>query len=236
MSSRFENKYLITPPIASALVPVMASHMKPDPHGIKNSGIYDVHSIYYDSPDLKCYYEKVDGLLLRRKLRVRYYDEGRSPMVLEIKKRIGNQIVKERFTLTSAARANVERGRRIRDQEWHPAVETYNRVLLCENYAPKAVISYTRTAYVAPLQQNLRITIDSRLTAKRCHRVSDPGGFRVPLLPAFHSVLEIKWEGLMPAWIIEFVERFSLHTTAVSKYCFGIEKLMWQGQVAHASE
>jgi len=50
-------------------------------------GSYKVASLYYDSPDLRCYWEKLDVEKVRRKLRVRTYGERPEWAFMEIKGR-----------------------------------------------------------------------------------------------------------------------------------------------------
>lgn len=235
MSSRYEVKYVISTELRNALEPRLRSRMKPDPHGIDGHGLYHVHSVYFDSPGLACYHEKLAGLFARSKVRVRYYDDERNPLVLEIKGRLGPQVLKDRYKLVGSRRAAALRGQRICEDEWHPAVQAYNRAVTHWEYRPKLLIKYTRLAYVAPHLSNLRITFDSRITVQRCRRMDQPDGLAHAILPPQRLVLEIKFDRWMPEWVSQLVQEFSLATQAVSKYCRGAERLMTVGQLEHAA-
>jgi len=69
--NRFELKYLLTLQQAEEFKVALKAYLKPDEHG---DGRYALTSLYYDSPDLRCYWEKVDGVKFRRKLRIRRYE------------------------------------------------------------------------------------------------------------------------------------------------------------------
>ena len=87
--NRFELKYLITLKQAERFKSVLRAYLVPDKHG-NNNGCYALTSLYYDSPVLRCYWEKEYGLRFRRKLRIRRYETDEplteeTPIFLEIK-------------------------------------------------------------------------------------------------------------------------------------------------------
>jgi hypothetical protein len=93
--NRFELKYLLSLLQAEHLRAALQGYVVPDEHGHSN-GRYTLSSLYYDSPDLRCYWENEHGLKFRRKLRIRrcetcevFTDE--SPVFLEIKQRYDRQ-------------------------------------------------------------------------------------------------------------------------------------------------
>jgi VTC domain len=89
--NRFELKYLLPRERAAALCEEALPYTQDDSHG--RGTPYVITSLYYDTPDLACYWEKVDGLKCRRKLRIRHY-EGAADLApdtrvfVEIKQRI----------------------------------------------------------------------------------------------------------------------------------------------------
>ena len=70
--NRFELKYVIPHEEALAFVDGLGELLVPDPH-TGPRGVYAISSTYYDSDGLVCFWEKVDGLKVRRKLRIRRY-------------------------------------------------------------------------------------------------------------------------------------------------------------------
>lgn len=58
--------------------------MKPDSHAGPN-GCYHIHSIYFDNPDDKALREKINGVALREKWRVRWYNDDLGHVMLEKK-------------------------------------------------------------------------------------------------------------------------------------------------------
>ena len=101
--NRFELKYLITLKQATQFKSALSNFLVPDEHG-NNNGTYELVSLYYDSPDLRCYWEKLDGLKIRRKLRIRLYDNHEiiteeTPVFVEIKQRVDRITQKRRIVL-----------------------------------------------------------------------------------------------------------------------------------------
>jgi len=101
--NRFELKYMVTLKQAEIFKNALRAFLLPDEHGNGN-GRYTLSSLYYDSPDFRCYWEKVDGIKFRRKLRIRCYvtDEaltGDTPVFVEIKQRLDRVTQKRRVIL-----------------------------------------------------------------------------------------------------------------------------------------
>ena len=63
--NRFELKYLLHHQTREFLDRIKA-HVHPDPNAGRD-GFYKVLSLYFDSPDFMCYWEKLDGEKYRRK-------------------------------------------------------------------------------------------------------------------------------------------------------------------------
>jgi len=70
-------------------------HVNADPNMGENRE-YTVRSIYYDSPAMDSYNEKIEGVKVRQKFRIRGYDseEESQELFLEIKNKYNNFISK----------------------------------------------------------------------------------------------------------------------------------------------
>ena len=100
--NRFELKYILTLEQAEKLKADLANYVVPDEYG--SGGKYTLASLYYDTPDHKFYFEKIEGLKFRRKIRMRRYvtDEAfteDSPVYVEIKQRLDRVTQKRRVLL-----------------------------------------------------------------------------------------------------------------------------------------
>ena len=81
---RHELKYLITPADYLALRQRLRTLMKADPH-VGADGCYIIRSVYFDNYRDKALREKIDGVQLREKFRIRYYNDDFSFISLEKK-------------------------------------------------------------------------------------------------------------------------------------------------------
>ena len=225
---RFEWKYRVPPELATELMDALQTRTEADPHCVMEAdGAYPVRSLYYDTPDLRFYHEKKDGLKVRRKLRVRHY--GDDHYFLEIKRKINKTTLKERVSLRRSQVAGalngmdpavVMAGRPDGDLQ---TLERFRFNMKTLDLVPTVLIAYRRRALVGHMESHLRITLDSDL----CSR-TDPGPnalFEDLPLHRFEErwVLELKFEGRPPRWLIGLVSEFRLKREPYSKYCEGID-------------
>lgn len=84
---REEKKRLISFEQRSDIEYRLASAMISDSHNGDDG--YLVRSLYFDTPDEKDYNEKLDGIELRRKLRLRTYAPSEGKAYLELKQKEG---------------------------------------------------------------------------------------------------------------------------------------------------
>lgn len=232
--NRFELKYVIPYTEALEFVEGLGELLIPDPH-TGPEGVYRISSTYYDSDDWVCFWEKVDGLKVRRKLRVRRYedvDDGHGQ--IEIKQRIDKTVQKRRTRLpletifdvlpSPSANARNDPG----DLAEDPVVAEALWLVAACDLRPKINIRYQRRAYQAVHDPGLRITIDTRLTC-RLHDLDwtgSPEG-ETFFLPADISVLEIKFNHSVPLWLTTWVAHFECELRRLSKYCAGIDNLIF---------
>lgn len=223
--NRYELKYLIHYEKARILEDMIRPHVKGDPHQGRD-GFYKIVSLYYDSPDLACYWEKMDGEKYRRKVRLRTYDETPTDAFLEIKQRYNLNVQKRRIRApleeVTAAMERICSGR-----YGATADPVYDEVcVLCRRYAlePKLIVSYNRAAYFDRYKRDLRITFDRNI---RCRSLSldltkdrTVGRYAIP--PAL-LILEVKFNEVIPRWLCACLNALDLVGQRISKYCYGIE-------------
>lgn len=228
--NRFELKYLITLKQAAQFRSGLQAYLVPDEHG-SESGRYTVSSLYYDSPDLRCYREKADGLLFRRKLRLRHYETGdllteEIPVFVEIKQRVDRVTQKRRAVLPYGDALRLCNDRQITDHapEDKAFIEEVFAYLWQYNLQPMRIVRYERQALMGTMYDpGLRVTFDSSLSfqAHPLHLHEQASG--LPMLAANHVVMEIKVNERLPSWLAEMVASHDLQLVRVSKYCRSIE-------------
>ena len=230
---RFEYKY----PIHRARIPhlqrLLLPHLEPDPHAARcRNHTYTVRSIYFDTREMRYYWDKVNGLKTRKKLRVRAYGNlpDDSPLFLEIKHKINRRIFKERARIplgllerqTHPFSDSTDLGAwRYRDRRLFRKIQSIqNRYPI----RPALLVAYERQAYYDRNDSGVRVTFDFNI---RTRLFPSPRSLytennMVHLFPD-HLVLECKFYGLMPGWLRRALQRLGLTKRSVSKYCDGFD-------------
>ncbi len=234
--NRFELKYLTSLQRAEEFKQDLAAYLVPDDHGGIQGG-YGVASLYYDSPDRRFFWEKVDGIKFRRKLRIRYYEnnlplESTSPVFVEIKQRTDRVLQKRRVVLPYHEALTMCAGREFPAQyapQDRPVLEEMMDMLWSYNLSPASIIRYQRQAFMGmAYDTGLRVTFDTNLQ----YQVNpyDPDALRLdglqnclPLFPPNWAVIEIKVNERIPYWLTELTAAHNLSLVRVSKYCRSIE-------------
>lgn len=231
---RYEFKYLISLALRDRLIREMQGRIEPDEYDHETG--YPLVSLYYDSPQLDCFWAKVDGLKYRRKVRVRIYPERdiektRTAM-LEIKQRTIATVQKRRIALPIEQAESLCDGRigaldlgplDALDEQVASEIEYLSSAL---HLRPTAVTAYTRRAFVgSPYEPGLRITFDTQL-AGRVHalHVTSPAPNR-SIAPPDWCVLEVKTNSTIPDWVSSMLARHNCQLRRISKYCATLSKL-----------
>jgi hypothetical protein len=247
--NRFELKYLITLRQAERFKSALRAYLVPDEHGNGN-GRYALTSLYYDSPDFRCYREKVDGIKFRRKLRIRRYETGEvftdeTPVFVEIKQRVDRVTQKRRVILPYSEALCLCNDRRIPDHasDDEAIIQEIYAFLWKYNLRPASIVRYNRQAFVGTEYDiGLRVTFDTSLSFQShpLHLHEQPSG--LPMLSANLVVMEIKVNERIPYWLTEMIAAHNLEIVRVSKYCRSIEAAQnmlstrWRNPVAERSQ
>ena len=228
--NRFELKYLITRKEAEHFKKSLLPYLKLDHYG-GNDGKYSLSSLYYDSPNLRCYWEKEYGIRFRRKLRIRRYEDGSlltedSTVFVEIKQRVDRVTQKRRLILPYYQALQLCNDRQIPEgtQEDQALIEEIYVFLWQYNLRPVGIVHYDRHAFMGTqYDPGLRITFDTnlRFQTQSTHLHESPNG--LPIFPANFVVMEIKVNDRIPFWLTGLIADHGLQLERMSKYCRGIE-------------
>jgi SPX domain protein involved in polyphosphate accumulation len=228
--NRFELKYLVPIRAAEKFKNALKAHLVPDDHGA-GDGFYYISSLYYDGPDLRFYWEKVDGIKFRRKLRIRHYESStllgpQTPVFVEIKQRVDRVTQKRRVLLpyADALRLCTERQTPEHAHQDEAVIEEIASMTWQYNLQPVSLVSYARQALIgSEYDVGLRVTFDKDLSYSTHHLQLDEKQNGLPLFPPDWTVIEIKVNERIPYWLTELVAAHDLTLTRVSKYCRSIE-------------
>ena len=189
---------------------------KADAHAI--GGKYLIRSLYFDNLADKALREKIDGVNMREKFRIRYYNGDTSLIHLEKKSKLNGLCSKQSVELSAEEAQAIVEGR----LDWmmdsdRPLVQELYTKMLSQGLEPKTIVDYTREPFVyAP--GNVRVTLDYDIrTGLRCTDFLKPDCVTVPAGDA-PIILEVKWDEFLPDIIRDAVQLSGRRAGAFSKY------------------
>ncbi len=242
---RYELKYRISEPTAQAVKGFISAFLSPDPYTRRwPDGQYPICSLYLDSKRLDLFQETLVDKCNRFKLRIRGYDdEPDGSVFFEIKRRLNRVIYKSR------AKARKDQIKPILERHALPTdssdkdrstFQQFIHYAQSLDASPVILVRYMRQAFENPSDKRIRITLDRLINYQICDKFTvklNGGSWRRPsidFLPMDFVVLEMKFTGKFPWWMVEMVRMFNLNLAAMSKYCRSIRDVL-EGPEAFSS-
>jgi SPX domain protein involved in polyphosphate accumulation len=231
-TSRFEVKYQLAKDLIPRVSKLIQQYAATDPFVPKNQTYYTVKTLYLDTSDLKFYYEKLDGLKVRKKLRIRAYGHEHASAFLEIKRRYTDIVVKERakypfadiYGLLEDNGSHLKGDFSRHENKTDSLAGKFLFYILKNRLLPTLLVVYDREAYLHPFAPYQRATIDTDIQFYLYPNLDDLfHGRGVVFLKQPAGVLELKFNNFMPKWMRHLEAEFDLRREAFSKYSFGIE-------------
>ncbi len=216
---RNELKYYLNDVHMERLQAQLSTLMTADSHGDALAG-YRVRSLYFDSFDDECLFQKQSGFLHRRKFRLRTYgDPDAETVKFEIKAKHGQLVRKDSITINRHDAEQVMAGNYgvLLDYE-EPVLNDIYATFMSRYYQPKVIVEYTRLAFTMPVS-NIRITFDMNLRTNINHldlfsRVSDS----MPVVLEGKQIMEVKFDEFLPGYLKNVLSCASAERMAISKY------------------
>ena len=189
---------------------------RPDPHAV--GGEYHIRSLYFDNASDKALREKIDGVNMREKFRIRYYNGDTSFIRLEKKSRRNGLGTKFEAALTAEEAQKIVDG----DLDWmmesgRPLIQELYCKMRYQGLLPKTIVDYTREPYVYG-PGNVRVSFDHHIrTGLLSTDFLNPDCVTVP---AGNSpiLMEVKWDAYLPEIIRDAVSVPNRRVGAFSKY------------------
>ncbi|EYF05489.1 polyphosphate polymerase domain-containing protein [Chondromyces apiculatus] len=232
---RYEYKYLIPERLIASIRATVLTTSTVDKYAGPD-GTYRIRSLYFDTDHYALYWANEREQGDRFKLRARMYPaSAKSPVFLEVKRRVLDVIVKTRAAVPADAWQDVVAGRdgalaALPASARNGALRflgPYHR----HHLAPVVLVEYEREAYISTLETYARLTFDRKIAVQTRRSLdfdADPRRWRhidhtVQTRTAEPvTVLELKFERRPPAWMSAMVRRLELTRYSFSKYCYGI--------------
>jgi SPX domain protein involved in polyphosphate accumulation len=230
-ADRFEYKFLIDREARATLLGRLEGSLLPDTQG-GSDGHYPIISLYYDSPDLRCYWDNWRGVPSRRKLRVRAYGsaDGAIPPTsfIEVKHKADGRGVKRRVQTDLANALALVAGGGDDSRLGLPDLRILAEVrqlVEADGFRPTCVMRYDRHAYFLRLPGQadaaaLRVTFDESIRVRfdELTPATDDRRFARDILPADRCIMEVKGSGAVPYLFADHLTRLRLSPRNFSKY------------------
>lgn len=212
---RTEKKYSISLETGKQLSDRLSRVLQRDDNGGRSG--YQVRSLYFDSIYDDDYFDKVNGLECRKKIRLRIYAPNQDWAKLEVKQKQGAVQVKKSLTVSREMASQLITGNYsvLLGLGCNFAKQLY-QVLECGLYRPKCIVEYRRNAFVGRAN-NARITVDAELRAgKRVQAFWDSEPGLHPILG--DPTLEVKYDGFLLGPYKEILGVSGMPELSLSKY------------------
>jgi hypothetical protein len=183
------------------------------------NGSYHIRSLYFDTPEDKALFDKINGAAIKEKFRIRFYNHDHGFIMLEKKIKHYNKTAKLRQRLTKEEVQKLLSGNFdfLKDAEQALLREFYLKIKT-ERLVPKTVVDYLREAYFYPAG-NVRVTIDSDIKASiNSTDLFDADLATAPAIDSGKCILELKFDNFLPEFIQDIIQLNKCTSTAVSKY------------------
>jgi hypothetical protein len=239
--NRFELKYVLDYSTYLKIRKELDVFFKKDSSG-DEQGKYEVTSLYYDTKNLRFFWEKIDGEKKRVKVRLRKYDSIRNSkkkkkdykenqkISLELKKRDNKNVSKKRaFMDEGKARLFIESLQT--NKELIKQANAKEREALCETsylknlfqLHPTVIVSYIREALISKDGLPLRITFDSQIKYRTNDLILERKQSDRYVIHPRNIIMEIKYSEFFPVWLIHILQRNECQLRTFSKYCTAME-------------
>lgn len=212
---RYEIKYLLDEKQYRELRGATSDRLVPDQYGKST-----ISNIYFDTPDYRLIRASLEKPVYKEKLRLRSYKTpgADDTVFIELKKKYKGIVYKRRIDLPLSEAESYLYDRKpiaeptqiSREIDW--VLDFYPQL------GPATALFYDRTALYDKLDENFRVTFDSRLLARQSGlRLSDgPGG--IALIAPDQRLMEIKTVGAIPLWMAKLLDELKIYPTSFSKY------------------
>lgn len=214
---REEKKFLISVDEFIKLSHDVSQVMISDPHNGTHG--YMLRSLYFDTIYDGDYFEKADGVELRRKIRLRCYNPNDSYAMLEMKQKQGPNQLKRSLRVSREDAIELCRGNYAPLLKYSEpfAAECYG-LMHCRCYRPKTIVEYNRKAFIAK-ENKIRITFDNNIVStESSFDLFDPHLNMNPVLDKYDVVLEVKFNGFLLGYIQKLINPANRSELSVSKY------------------
>ena len=215
---RHELKFKISNSAAEILKQKLSLILGKDKNAFYKDGSYLIKSLYFDDIESNSYYEKMDGVLYRKKYRIRMYNNDDSFIRLEKKMKHNNYTAKEQMLISKDIYSKILDGRINEIDDAEGLLLEFLNEIRTKKLIPSIIVGYHRTAFTYPISE-VRITFDSLISSGRYnYDLFDNTMPSYVVDEVGKQVLEVKFNEVMPLHIAKLLNDIPACREAVSKF------------------
>lgn len=218
---RHEIKFIISKQMSLILKQRLVLAMDVDKNSVNLDNTYFIRSLYFDDINSTAYYEKIDGVLYRKKYRIRIYNNDSSFIRLERKWKHNNMTSKDQLKISKENCINL-----LTNQFDNIDKELLNNSLMKEfitdikvfGLKPSVIVDYKRLAYTYHISE-VRITFDERIKSGLYnYNLFNMNRITYDVIDNNEVVLEVKFNEVLPEHISIILQTIPMYRQAVSKF------------------
>src|SRR5574344_730030 len=202
---RHELKFKISNSAAEILKQKLSLIMSKDKYGYFEDGSYLIKSLYFDDRESSSYYEKMDGVLYRKKYRIRIYNDDDSFIRLEKKMKHNNMTAKEQMLISKEIYSKILNGKLDEIAKPQGLLLAFINDMKTKALIPSIIVEYHRTAFLYPVS-DVRITLDANIKSGLYNYDLFNQAPTYSVLKSDEVVLEVKFNEILPLHIANLLQ------------------------------
>jgi hypothetical protein len=228
---RYEFKYILNKKTSDQIEKEARNFMIYDGHVKKElNNKYFVRSLYFENNFSSNFYEKVDGMKIRRKYRLRTYSnffDPKVPIFFEVKGRISERTYKKRINIKNKyLNLFLSQSQNFNLLNLYPNNEMIINFIFDsfrKNLKPLILVDYKRRPYVNKFGLYFRLTFDTNLLSSKTNNLFSNDKYSSWLeCKAGYTILEVKFDRSIPAWFHRIIQCYNLKRRSISKFVLGM--------------
>ena len=228
---RYEFKYILNKKTSDQIEKEAQNFMIYDGHVKKElNNKYFVRSLYFENNFASNFYEKVDGMKIRRKYRLRTYSnffDPKVPIFFEVKGRISERTYKKRINVKNKyLNLFLSQSQNFNLLNLYPnngMIRNFIFDSFRKNLKPRILVDYKRRPYINKFGLYFRLTFDTNLLSSKTNNLFSNDKYSSWLeCKAGYTILEVKFDRSIPAWFHRIIQCYNLKRRSISKFVLGM--------------
>lgn len=214
---RHELKFKISNECAEVLKHQLSLILDKDKNALAD-GSYVIKSLYFDDMNSNSYYEKLNGVLYRKKFRIRTYNDDDNFIRLEKKMKHNNLTSKEQMLISKDIYSKILNGKINEIKSPEGLLEEFLSEVKLKGLIPSIIVEYNRVAFIYPVSE-VRITFDSNIKSGLYnYDLFDDKSPTYRVIENDKQVMEVKYNEVLPLHIANILCSVPSVREAVSKF------------------